>query len=319
VKRVLVTGGSGFIGRPLCQLLSDKGYQVRVSGRHPKAAAFTEKMDYRHIPDLGPDTDWEDALQDIDCVVHLAARVHVMRETDPDPAAAFDKVNVAGSQNLALQAAKAGVRRLVFLSTVKVNGEMTTTRPFTEDDPAFPLDAYAISKYKAEQALMTISNETGLDVVIIRPPLVYGPGVKGNFKSLIRIANSGLPLPLASVHNKRSLIYVGNLCHAIERTIGHEKAKNQIFLVSDRNDLSTPDLIRCIVSASARPERLFRFPQAVLSLFASLGGQKAKADRLLGSLQVNSDKIHRLLDWTPPYNVVQGMEQTVRANPETHG
>ena len=319
MKRVLVTGGSGFVGRPFCQLLSDKGYPVRVSGRRPKADDFPKEMNYRHVPDLGPDTDWGDALQDIDCVVHLAARVHVMHETEPDPAAAFDKVNVAGSQNLARQAAKAGVRRLVFLSTVKVNGEMTTTRPFAADDPACPLDAYAISKYKAEQALMNISNETGLDVVIIRPPLVYGPGVKGNFKSLIKLANSGLPLPLASVHNKRSLIYVGNLCHAIERTIDHEKAKNQIFLVSDRDDLSTPDLIRCIATASRRPERLFRFPQAVLSLIASLAGQKAKADRLLGSLQVNSDKIHRLLGWTPPYNVVQGMEQTVRANPEIHG
>lgn len=259
--------------------------------------------------DLSSETDWTVALRSVGQVVHLAARVHVMNDKSTDPLAEFHRVNVEGTANLARQAAAAGVRRFVYLSSIKVNGEFTQEgRPFTADDHPSPEDPYGMSKHEAEQALRQIAAETEMELVIIRPPLVYGPGVKANFESMIRWLARGVPLPLAAVtQNRRSLVALENLVDLIVTCLSHSAAANQTFLVSDGEDLSTAGLLRRMGAALGHPARLFYVPTLMLKLGAQAVNKPGIYQRLCGSLQMDIAKTRRLLGWTPPVSVDEGL------------
>lgn len=306
--RFLVTGASGFVGRPLCRELFQRGYQVRGAMRtHGQLSAKGETVTVGAI-DAG--TKWADALRGVDTVIHLAARVHAMKDKAADPLTEFLKVNLYGTSNLAQQATGAGVKRLVFVSSIKVNGETTEVRPFAESDEPDPQDPYAISKLQAEQVLQRISCETGLEVVIVRPPLVYGPGVKGNFLRLLTAIDRGIPLPLAGAHNLRSLVYVGNLVDALIACATHPAAAGQTYLVSDGKDVSTAMLAEKIAHALGRSSRSFYFPPGLLRAAATMLGRAEQIDRLFGSLRVNDQKIRSELAWAPPYSMEQGLSAT---------
>lgn len=308
--QVLVTGADGFVGSALCGALAGAGYGV---GRAVRSLRDTVSPRATFlVGDIGPKTGWRDALAGAACVVHLAARTHVPRETAADPLAEYRRVNVEGTRRLAEQAASAGARRLVFLSSVKVNGETAGGRPFTENDLPRPEDAYGISKWEAEQVLRRVAAETGLEVVVLRPPLVYGPDVKGNFLRLLKLVARGVPLPLASVRNRRCLVYLGNLVDAIVKAIEAPQAAGQTYLVSDGEDVSTPDLIRAIARALDVRARLFPCPVALLRAAAALVGRGEEAARLTGSLQVDVSKIRRELGWSPRYPLAQGLAETAR-------
>ncbi|ASN82978.1 hybrid nucleoside-diphosphate sugar epimerase/sugar transferase [Deinococcus ficus] len=305
---VLVVGASGFVGQVVCRDLLRRGYRVRAAAR--SAADLPPGVEAVTLPDLAqPGADWTALLDGADHVVYLAARVHVMNDTHPDPLAAYRAINRDAPVALARAAAQAGVRRLVYLSSIKVNGE-GSRRPFTEEDRPQPTDPYGVSKWEAEQALLEVGRETGLAVVVIRPPLVYGPGVKANFMSLARAAGKGWPLPLGAVDNRRSLIYVENLADLIALTLEHPAAAGQVFLASDGEDLSTADLTRRLAEAQGRTPNLPAVPVGWLRLAGRLTGRTAVIDRLLGSLQVSSDKARRDLAWTPPYPVWQAVART---------
>ena len=321
----LVTGASGFVGRSLCAELLRQGYAIRAAVRSGNARI--DNVEQAIVGPIGGGTDWTDALRGVDVVVHLAARVHVMRETAGDPLAEFLEVNLHGTENLARQAARAGVKRLVYVSSIKVNGESTLSpgRPprrlspvdvggernaFTESDIPNPQDPYGLSKWQAEQALHRVAKETGLEVVIVRPPLVYGAGVKGNFAQMLKVLARGVPLPLAGARNLRSLIYVENLVDALIACATHPAATGQTYLVSDGEDISTPGLLRQLGAAMGHPARLLPCPPALLKLAGRLTGKDEQVERLLGSLQVDSGKIRRELNWTPPYTLQQGLQAT---------
>jgi nucleoside-diphosphate-sugar epimerase len=306
---VLVTGANGFIGGALCEALRAAGRGVRRAVRHTGGGATSGTV---AVGDIGPETDWSAALEGASCVVHLAARTHVLNETATDPLAEYRRINVAATEQLARSAAARGVRRLVFLSSVKVNGERTVSRPYTEADEPRPEDAYGISKWEAEQVLARIAAGTGLQVVVLRPPLVYGPGVKGNFGRLLRIVARGTPLLLASLDNRRSLVYAGNLVEAIVKSIDTPRAAGRTYLVSDGEDVSTPDLVRAIARALGVDARLLRFPPILLRFGATVLGKGAEFRRLAGSLQVDGSAIRRELAWGPRYGLAQGLEQTAR-------
>jgi UDP-glucose 4-epimerase len=309
--RILVTGASGFIGSALVPALKAAGCAIqRAVRRAPEEQ--TPEGETLSVGEIDGATDWAKALRGIETVVHLAARTHVLRETAADALAAYRRVNVDGTRRLATQAAAAGVRRLVFLSSIKVNGERTFARPYTEDDTPQPEDAYGTTKWEAEQVLRAIERETGLEVVILRPPLVYGPGVKGNFLRLMKLASRGWPLPLASVRNRRSLVYVGNLVDAILACIKAPAAAGRTFLVADGHDLSTPELVRALAKCLAVPPRLYPFPPTLLMLGATLLGKREEASRVLGSLQVGSSRIRRELGWKPSHTMEEGLAETVR-------
>lgn len=306
---MLVTGANGFVGRALCDEAAAQGFRVRGATRtvcHLAGAAENVIV--------GPcdnETDWTHALFDIDAVIHLAARVHVMHDESSDPLAEFRKVNVAGAENLARQAARAGVKRLVYVSSIKVNGEGTSdNESFTEANSPEPQDPYGVSKYEAEQALHRVAAETGLEVVIVRPPLVYGAGVKGNFAQMLKVLAREIPLPFASVNNQRSLIYVGNLVDALILCAIHPDAAGQTYLVSDGEDVSTSDLLRQLGAAMGHPARLFPCPQALLKLAGRLTGRADQIERLLGSLRVDSSKIRRELGWIPPFTLEKGLKRS---------
>lgn len=308
---VLVTGASGFIGSALVPALNAAGYTTRRAVRRLPQRHSTDG-ETAAVGDIDGATDWAEALRGIETVVHLAARTHVLRETASDPLAAYRRGNVEGTRRLATQAAAAGVRRMVFLSSVKVNGERTFARPYTEDDTPQPEDAYGTTKWEAEQALRAIERETGLQVVILRPPLVYGPGVKGNFLRLMKLVSRGWPLPLASVRNQRSLIYVGNLVDAIVACIRVPAAAGRTFLVSDGPATSTPELIRALAGALGVAPRLYPFPPSLLTLGTALLGKREEAARVLGSLQVDSSRISRELGWKPAHTFEEGVRATAQ-------
>jgi nucleoside-diphosphate-sugar epimerase len=313
LRCVLVTGASGFVGRALMvRLCADARYTVRAALRRrlPELDARIEQV---MVGDLGAATDWHDAVTGVDAVVHAASRVHVMHDTEPDPLEAFRRANVAGTLRLAREAASTGVRRFIFLSSIKVNGEATTPgRPFRAEDAPAPVDPYGISKREAEDALRDLTRDVGMQLVVIRPPLVYGPGVKANFASLMRLLASGVPLPLGAVDNRRTLVALDNLVDLIVTCIDHPAAANETFLAGDREDLSTTELLRRLGEALGRPARLIPVPAAWIDACARLLGQRAIAQRLLGSLQVDIGKARDRLGWNPPLEVDAALRQAAR-------
>jgi len=307
--KVLITGATGFIGRTLTKRLVDDGQFAVAAAVRQVSADLPDAVRQSPVGDIGPDTNWEPVLQQVDVVVHLAARVHVMSDTASDPLAAYRRINRDAAAALALHAASSGVRRFVFLSSLKVNGDSGI---FSESDTPAPKDPYGISKHEAEAALREIATRTRMEVVIIRPPLVYGPGVKANFLALMRLVARGIPLPFGAIHNRRSLVAVDNLVDFIVTCIVHPTAANQTFLVSDGADLSTTDLIRRLALAMDRPARLFPIPQTLLMTGAVLLGKRDLAQRLLGTLQVDITKARTVLGWQPPVTMDQGLQATVK-------
>ncbi len=306
---VLVTGANGFIGQALCTQMPAE-WHVKAALRTPHQFSSDTSSDIKPIiiGQINDQTDWTAALVGVDVVIHLAARVHVMKDTSTDPLAAFLKVNLYGTSHLAQQAVLAGVKRFVYVSSVKVNGEETHGQhSYTEQDKPAPQDPYGISKWEAEQALQHSAQDTGLEVIVVRPPLVYGPGVKGNFLSLLNTVNKGIPMPLACVHNARSLVYIGNLVNALITCAAHPKAAGQTYLVRDGEDVSTTLLLKKIALALRCKNRSFYFPPSLLRAAAAVMGRSAQIDKLLGSLRVNDAKLRGELDWVPPYTLEQGL------------
>jgi nucleoside-diphosphate-sugar epimerase len=326
--KVLITGANGFVGYALWQRLNELS-GVQAVGSVRRASAFTDTgASAVAVGDLSEQTDWSEALARVEAVVHTAARVHVMYDTIADPLTEFRLVNVDGTLNLARQAAAAGVKRFVFLSSIKVNGEVTPApnpnplpkgarqkekekEKFSADDLPAPQDPYGVSKMEAEQGLRELAAETSMEVVIIRPPLVYGPGVKGNFDALMRAVQRGWPLPLGAVHNQRSLVALDNLVDFIVTCLSHPQAANQSFLVSDGQDLSTTGLVRGMAQAAGVPARLLPVPVWALQVGATLLGKGNAVQRLCGNLQVDISKARSLLGWVPPVSVEEGLRRAM--------
>lgn len=309
-ERVLVTGATGFLGRALCASLSGI-FGVRGVVRRTGEVGLIDGVQF--VPgDLSADFDWSDALEGIGLVVHCAARVHVMNDQSADPLAEFSRVNVDGTLRLAKQAAEAGVRRFIFLSSIKVNGEYTLPgQPFIADQLPAPADPYGVSKHEAEKGLRALSHETRMEVVIIRPPLVYGPRVKANFLAMMHWLWRGVPLPLGKVtENRRSLVFLDNLVDLIITCIDHPAAANQTFLVSDDEDLSTAGLLYRMAVALGRPVWLIPVPVGLILLGSRLIGRPGAAQRLCGSLQVDITKVKEMLGWSPPIGVDEGLRRT---------
>lgn len=310
-RNVLITGSTGFLGRALVASVATPTTRVIAASRRGDLIASANVRGVV-VPDINAATDWTHALSDCDTIIHAAARVHVMHERAADPLSLFREVNTAGTLNLARQAMAAGVRRFIFISSVKVNGESTASgQRFQPQDQPHPLDPYGVSKFEAEQGLLALARDSAMDVVIIRPVLVYGPGVKANFLQLMRVLRKGIPLPLGAINNRRSLVSLDNLVDFIKVCIEHPAAANQVFLVSDGDDLSTSELARKLLSHLHAPNRLIPVPQPLLYLGASLLGRRAVAQRILGSLCVDISKNRELLQWTPPVSVDDGLRNTV--------
>jgi len=289
--KILVTGANGFVGRHLCRVLDAEGLDVVRAVRNPMQGAMA-------VGNMDGRTDWSEALRGVDVVVHLAARVHQIQEKEEDPLAAFRAVNAEGTANLAQQAGAARVKRFIFISSIKA------------DDPD-PDDFYGISKAEAECGLKEICDDSGMELVIIRPPLVYGPGVGANFLRLMKLAASGMPLPLGAVKNRRSLVYVGNLCDLIRICLEHPAAAGQTFLVSDDQDVSTPELLRLLAKAQHKKAWLFPVPEKILRAVGRLSGRSAEVERLCGSLAVDIEHTKNVLDWARPVRLQEGIQKTV--------
>lgn len=303
--KILVTGSSGFVGLTLLDVLCGFKHDVVCLRRMPTGAS-------QGLFDVRGEVGWSPAVVKADSIIHLAARVHIMDDKAADPLAEFRRVNVDGTLNLARQAAAAGVKRFVFMSSVKVNGESTQVgHPFTEVDVPNPQDAYGQSKSEAEQGLREIAAKTGMEVVIIRSPLVYGPGVKANFAALMRAVQMGWPLPLGAVHNRRSLVGLDNLVDFVMICATHPQAANQTFMVSDGHDLSTTELVCGLADALNVPQRFLPVPVCLLKAGAAIFGKRASVERLCGNLQVDSAKARQLLGWAPPITVDEGLRRAV--------
>jgi nucleoside-diphosphate-sugar epimerase len=312
MKYWAVTGATGFLGEALLKRCVGLD-QIRLLGISRRASDHPiEQVRYVSMGDLSAIVGWAPALEGVEAIVHTAARVHVMSDKTLDPLAEFRRVNVQGTLNLARIAAKAGVKRFVFISSIKVNGEATMLgQPFTADDVPAPHDPYGVSKMEAEQGLREISALTGMELVVVRPPLIYGYGVKANFAALMRVVQCGWPLPLGAVHNQRSLVALDNLVDFIITCVTHPKAANQTFLVSDGQDLSTAELVRGIAQAAVVPARLLSVPVWALQAGASLIGKRDSMQRLCGNLQVDITKARTLLDWVPPVSVDEGLRRVM--------
>lgn len=307
-NQILVTGATGFVGAVLCKLLSSAGLPYRRAVRNAKDALPGDIV----TGEIGPATDWRPALRDVSVVIHLAARTHVMREASANPFNEYRRANVLATARLAQSAADCGVRRLIFLSSIKVNGERTTLQPFRETDEPRPEDAYGITKLEAEQELLRIASTSPLSIAVLRPPLVYGPGVKGNFLVLLRALRRGVPLPLARVENKRSFIYVDNLASAIVTCVTDNRSDNQTFLVSDGEDMSTPELLRRLSSILGSSASLYPVPAIFLRVAGAMPRMGPQIRRLTESLQIDNFKIGDVLGWRPPHSTEQGLAATAR-------
>ena len=312
--RILVTGANGFVGAALCRRLRESGSLVRGAVRDQAKlpqwdTSESNGLEWVVLHDRSDEDETIKALQGMRVVVHLAARVHVMTDQASDPLQEFRRINVGWTDQLARSAALQGVRRFVYLSSVKVNGEQTVV-PFTEQDPPKPQDPYGVSKWEAEEALARVSTQTGMETVVVRAPLVYGPGVRGNFLQLLNILRRGIPLPLASIRNQRSLVFLGNLVDALARCIQDPRAAGRTYLVRDGEDLSTPELVRRLSAAMGTKACLWPCPTSLLYWMGQVSGKRGMIDRLVGSLQVNSSKIQTELDWHPPFTVDAGLSET---------
>lgn len=315
-QAIFLTGASGFVGGEVLRRLRADGFSVKAALRSGSNITMegVEVVSFDSFADLS----CSESLAGVDAVIHCAARVHVMNDTETDPLSAFRKVNVEGTLNLARQAAAAGVRRFVFISSIKVNGEGTLGgKAYTADDQPSPKDPYGISKMEAEQGLLELAKGTSMDVVIIRPVLVYGPGVKANFLNMMRWLDKGIPLPFGAIHNSRSLVALENLIDLIVTCVVHPKASNQIFLVSDGEDLSTTQLLQRMAGALNKPARLLPVPSSMLSTVANVLGKRSLSQRLCGSLQVDISKTRTLLDWTPPVSVGEALNVVAKFYTET--
>lgn len=311
--RVLLTGASGFVGRGLLERMSLRVDLELIAAVRRPVSGFPECVTSQVVGGLEADTDWRNLLDGVGVVIHSSARVHVMNDTSSDPLTEFRKVNVDGTLNLARQAAASGVRRFIFISSIKVNGEGTLVgAPYFADAQPTPMDPYGISKMEAEQGLRALAAETGMEVVIIRPVLVYGPGVKANFLSMMRWLNKGVPLPFGAIDNRRSLVALDNLVDLIMTCIDHPAAANLTFLVSDGKDLSTTELLRRMGIALGKPACLLPVPSRLLEVGTAMLGKQALAQRLCGSLQVDISKTRELLNWTPPLSVDEALRKTAK-------
>lgn len=308
--KIAVTGATGFVGSGLLARLAGVSHLTLMAWVRAIPGQPLQSVQYVQKSVLESDTKLQGSMASVDVVIHLAARVHVISDHSTDPLTEFRKVNVQSTLNLARQASAAGVRRFIFISSIKVNGESTQPgRSFTADDVPAPLDAYGISKMEAEQGLRQIADETGMEVVIIRPPLVYGPGVKANFAAMMRWLQRGVPLPFGAIHNQRSLVALDNLVDLIVLCLTHPSAANQTFLVSDGEDVSTSELLRRTGQAMGLPARLFPVPANLLKLAAALLGKSDVAQRLCGSLQLDITKTRQLLGWTPSLSLSEGLKK----------
>jgi nucleoside-diphosphate-sugar epimerase len=306
--KILVTGASGFIGRALIPLLIHSGHEVIATSRDPNSEIPGATV--HPIAELGPDTYWHEALRGVEAVIHLAARVHVMSDNAPDPMAENRRINTEGTRKLAKDAATAGVHHFIFMSTIKVNGETTDVEPFRAYDIPAPKDPYAIAKLEAEEALLKEVRYSDMRAAIIRPPLVYGPGVKGNFISLLNLCGKGWPLPVGSINNRRSLVYVGNLVDMVHRLIEEPPSTTGVYLCRDPQDVSTPELFRKVSWALGIKPLIIPFPLSLLRLGAALSGKTAAISRLTESLYVDDRPTRTDLDWTPPFSMLKGLKET---------
>jgi nucleoside-diphosphate-sugar epimerase len=307
-RAILVTGATGFVGRALVARVLSKGRAVRGAVR-AVPAALPAKVEPVAVGEIGPQTEWARALHEVDAVVHLAARVHMTGENAASALPLFRAVNATGAERLARAAREAGVRRFVLVSSTTVYGDRSHGQAFDESSPPAPATPYAQSKLEAERLVAESLAGSATELVILRPPLVYGPGAKGNFARLVRLVRRGVPLPLASVHNRRSLVFVGNLVDAIVRVLDHPAAAGRTYVVSDGEDVSTPDLIARAAAALGRPPRLFACPPALLRFAGALLGRADEIGRLLDDMTVDSSRIRAELGWRPPFRLSQGLAQ----------
>ena len=314
LQRILVTGASGFVGSALvCQLALRGGYMLRGTCQHTDAPRVDDGVEWFYGR-LGPHADWMPALRDVDTVIHTAAKVHDMAGPTMALPAEYERVNVEGTVRLAQQAARSGVRRFIFISSIKVNGEITTrNKAFVAEDAVAPVDGYGRSKLECELALFAMATDYAMEIVVLRPPLLYGPSVRGNFQSLLKLVALGVPLPFKAIDNLRSLMGVGNLVDLLMVCIDHPSAANQVFLVSDGEDLSTKDLVSRIGVAMGRPVYLFPVPPWVLTAGASAIGRYGVAQRLCESLRIDTTRTQQILGWVPPIGVDEGLRRTVNA------
>lgn len=308
---ILVTGATGFVGKALVVELSNQGYKTIAAVRNT-SAKLPASIPQVATGDLSGQTDWREFLKNIDIVIHCAARAHIFKDKSADPMAEYLKVNAEATLHLASQAACAGVKRFIFVSTIGVFGS-ESVKPFTETDAVNPETCYAISKYQAEQGLLALANQDAMEIVIVRPPLVYGPNTPGNFRKLMGLVHTGMPLPFGAVNNLRSFVALENLISFIITCINHPKAAGEIFLISDNEAHSTPELIRKISVCMQKKNYLIPVPSGLMRIMGGLVGKQEITDRLFGSLQVDNSKARRLLDWRPVISMEEQLVKTVQA------